>query len=487
MCCSSCYGSTEVSNYVLNVGCPANFRCETDVDWAPSLHLTSKTDSKSVQKAEKQIKRDERRKRRSAQLMLPVIPPSASEIVNCTPDIDLLSSSQSMDQEMSSIFEEITISVSTGIQTGPALCVNCHCNPFVKKSDTFRSISTQTEDTIESLGEFENNFERVTNDNIFLREEIQSMKTNSLGLCDFTRSNFQDNDTLVKFYTGFVSFAALFAFFELSSKYVKHCGKNALPKFTEFLLVLIKLRLNVPYKDLSFRFKVDETTASRIFLKWIDGMFIVSKGMIIWPDRATRVNSMPKIFKNLYGDRVTAIIDCFELFIYRPSNPLARTLTWSHYKSHNTLKYLISIAPQGIINFVSIGWGGKVSDKQITKESGFLDYLKPGDFVMADRGFTIDDLLKPLNCSLIIPAFTRGKSQLSYMECKKSREIANLRIHVERIIGLLRNKYSILSEALSPDLLIKDDERIPLIDKIVKVCCALVNNSPSIIIGESDD
>ncbi|XP_077091697.1 E3 ubiquitin-protein ligase TRIM35-like [Siphateles boraxobius] len=38
-------------------------------------------------------------------------------------------------------------------------------------------------------------------------------------------------------------------------------------------------------------------------------------------------------------------------------------------------------------------YGDRCSDKFITQESGFLEYLHPGDEVMADRGFTIRDLL----------------------------------------------------------------------------------------------
>ena len=39
------------------------------------------------------------------------------------------------------------------------------------------------------------------------------------------------------------------------------------------------------------------------------------------------------------------------------------------------------------------GGGGRVSDKQITIDSGFLKKLHPGDCVLADRGFLIEDEL----------------------------------------------------------------------------------------------
>ena len=43
-----------------------------------------------------------------------------------------------------------------------------------------------------------------------------------------------------------------------------------------------------------------------------------------------------------------------------------------------------------------------------------------------------------------IPPFTRGKKQLSRMEVDKSRDLSCVRIHVERVIGILKQKYTIL-------------------------------------------
>ena len=84
--------------------------------------------------------------------------------------------------------------------------------------------------------------------------------------------------------------------------------------------------------------------------------------LVKWPSHDAIQRTMPFCFRVHYGLKVMAIIDCFELFIEKPSSLLAKACTWSQYKHYNTAKYLISITPQGVISFISRGWGGRASD-----------------------------------------------------------------------------------------------------------------------------
>ena len=61
--------------------------------------------------------------------------------------------------------------------------------------------------------------------------------------------------------------------------------------------------------------------------------------------------------------------------------------------------------------------------------------LTHGNTVMADRGFNICEILGSVDASLEIPAFTKGKNQSPALEVEKTRTIANVRIHVEQVIG----------------------------------------------------
>ena len=174
------------------------------------------------------------------------------------------------------------------------------------------------------------------------------------------------------------------------------------------------------------------------------------------------------------------------MFIDRPTNLLARAQTFSSYKHHNTIKILIGITRQGTISYVSDAWGGRTSDKFLTKNCNILDKLLPGDMVMADRGFTIAESVGLKQAKLVIPAFTKGKAQLDPIDIETSRGIANVRIHVERVIGLLCCIYTILQSTLPVDYLTCSknggpDTKTPIIDKVVRVCSALVNLCPPIV------
>ena len=63
-----------------------------------------------------------------------------------------------------------------------------------------------------------------------------------------------------------------------------------------------------------------------------------------------------------------------------------------------------------------------------------------------------------------------------------TRKIANVRIHVEQLIGLVRRKYPILQSILPTELLkVKAGDSLVPIDKIARVCCSLTNYSDSIV------
>lgn len=79
-----------------------------------------------------------------------------------------------------------------------------------------------------------------------------------------------------------------------------------------------------------------------------------------------------------------------------------------------------------------------MSDKHLTENCGLLSNLIPGDTILADRGFDIKESVGLYCATITVPAFTKGKKQLSAIEVEQTRLIANVRIHVERVIGNIR-------------------------------------------------
>ena len=199
--------------------------------------------------------------------------------------------------------------------------------------------------------------------------------------------------------------------------------------------------------------------------------------LIKWPEREELHKTMPWCFRSKYDLRVTSIIDCFELFIEKPTALMARCATWSTYKHHHTVKYLISITPQGTVSFISKGYGGRVSDKHITEDCGYLYKLQQGDVVLADRGFNVQESVAYRGATLNIPAFTKGKGQPPAADVEETRKLANVRIHVERVIGAMRQRFQILNATTSlPTEYTKSKLDGPvLLDSIVRCCCALHN------------
>ena len=107
--------------------------------------------------------------------------------------------------------------------------------------------------------------------------------------------------------------------------------------------------------------------------------------------------------------KMTSIIDCFELYIEKPADIMSETVTWCTYKHHNIVTCMISVTPQVTVSYISKGYGGRVSDKFITENCGYLDKLQPGDVVLADRGFNVEGSVVYRGATLNVPAFTRGK------------------------------------------------------------------------------
>ncbi len=141
------------------------------------------------------------------------------------------------------------------------------------------------------------------------RAELGDLRTKALDT-QFSQESFQKNEDLAKFYTGLSNFFVLMQVFQLCEPYISFGHLSVLSKFEQLILVLMRLRLNLPLKDLAFRFKVSYSTVSRIWHKLICILHERLEFLIEWPERHVLQATIPVAFRQAFGCRVAVIIDC---------------------------------------------------------------------------------------------------------------------------------------------------------------------------------
>jgi len=204
----------------------------------------------------------------------------------------------------------------------------------------------------------------------------------------FRIEDIASRDSLVRYYTGFISYEILLVFFEFlgpsvhnltywgsSSTQSGRKRRKKLDPLNQFFLTLVKLRLNLRTKDLAYRFCISVGLVSKYITTWICFLYHHLKE-IDWIPTVQQVSTtLPVAFKKEYPTTY-AIIDASELFLETPSDLHMQSSTWSNYKHHNTAKFLIACTPNGGISYVSPLYAGSTSDVELTRLSGFLGKLE---------------------------------------------------------------------------------------------------------------
>lgn len=338
---------------------------------------------------------------------------------------------------------------------------------------------------------------QAMHENMVLQQRVASLESRSLCL-----ANIRDNDKLFQFYTNLPNYAVFDALSDyllkravqtdgLSrwngpkrySKQMKsgvHSTRLSSRKLSfedELFLVLLKLKTGRMNEDLAFHFDISVGSVSHIFSTWLCFLFNELKLLFEMANVGCEVDGIPAIYRSLFGLRI--VIDCTELMLQKPSDLQERKETFSNYKHHDTVKFLVGMSPALCINYVSSAWAGRASDKHITlNSSSMLDKLSPGATVMADRGFTVSQELKKLGVETIIPDFKgSGRSQMTASECKNSEDIAKARIHIERIIQRIRT-FHVLGSVVRLNM-------TDVVEQLFTVCAYLTNfQTPIIASGE---
>lgn len=131
------------------------------------------------------------------------------------------------------------------------------------------------------------------------------------------------------------------------------------------------------------------------------------------------------------------------------------------------------MTPAGTISFVSKPYGGRVSDNAIFLQSGLMDRILPGEKIMTDKGFLIDELCRQNGIGLIRPPFLKKRTKFTYEESILNAKIASARVHIERTNQRIK-VFKILTNKLPITL-------IPLVGDIFIIACGVTNLSSPIL------
>ena len=134
---------------------------------------------------------------------------------------------------------------------------------------------------------------------------------------------------------------------------------------------------------------------------------------------------------------------------------------------------MVSCTPAGTVSFISHGQGGLASDRKIEEGSGILDKFEHNDICMVDRGFNIQDMLLSREVKLVIPPFTKGRTQFVKGKVEQTSSVARARIHIERVIGRIKD-FRILNFRVPLTM-------IALLNDIFTVASALANLTPPLV------
>ncbi|KAF0711351.1 THAP-type domain-containing protein, partial [Aphis craccivora] len=289
--------------------------------------------------------------------------------------------------------------------------------------------------------------------NISLLKDAQVQVTS--GDLSFSFTALIDTDQKLNTLTGLHSFVLLDSIIE-SLNLLEPIPFNSNKIFSLrdcVIMTFIKLKQNMSYSVLAVLFKCS-----------------ILKPMIPWPSKNEILCNMPKCFNNFKNTRI--VIDCIEIPIMKPKTLSASIITYSHYKSTYTAKFMTGVTPAGLLSFVSQGYGGRVSDKFIFENSLLINLLEEDDAIMADKGFLIDSVCAEKHIKLFRPPFLKGKQQFSSTEALLNKSIASARVHIERVNQRIKI-FSILNKFPS--------SLTSKVDEIFFIICAIVNLSVPIL------
>ncbi|XP_034042965.1 uncharacterized protein LOC117525241 [Thalassophryne amazonica] len=326
---------------------------------------------------------------------------------------------------------------------------------------------------------FDDILKALKKENQALRESVEKMS--------LSENSLRNDAEKVKFYTGLPNYYVLETVMWLLAPHMDGIKNMKLSKFQQLLLTLMRLRLDLRNQDLAYRFGVKVGTVTRTVHRMVNIMSsTLVPTAVFWPSRAELRKNLPAALHSSHPDCVV-IVDCFTVPFEEPvfqGSQQHRVASSSQGigTSHNVLKYLIGVAPQGVVTFVSRGALGNVSDKCLAEGCGLLCKLLPGDVVLASRDLDICESVAARGAVFQISSNYSDKGEAHGMSessapPEASADTATVHDHVEKVISMVKQRYTMLTGPVESPFTTASERtsNLSTFDKIVQVACALNN------------
>ena len=334
-----------------------------------------------------------------------------------------------------------------------------------KKIEMLEACNKQTTQAIRKLEEEKEELEDI---NGSLQTAVKKLREN-----EFSYTNVSSRPPLLKYLCG-LDIEQFNIIYECVKPYLhlieypdcKGTGERSLDSATELLAVLTCCRHALHQGVMAYILRRSETTMQRIFIAWTVFLSTLFNSLDLRPANGYLLKMMPEIFIKTGHGLTDLVIDCTEFKCQQASNYDLNSLMFSDYKNATTGKALIGIAPHGSGIIFSDIYPGKISDSEITVETGAINLVDPEHELMSDRGFAISELCAEKGVYHNRPAM-KMSDQFEPADVADNFDIAATRIHVERFIGRVRD-WSILNSVWPL-------QRLDILNCTWQMLCHIVN------------
>lgn len=186
-----------------------------------------------------------------------------------------------------------------------------------------------------------------------------------------------------------------------------------------------------------------------------------------------------KLFLQGDEDRMVAIWDATYIYVEKSLNHQFQKQTYNSHKKRNYVKPMVCVASDGTIictvgPFKATENDASIMTKIIPKNIPAMRNFIENDVMLVDRGFRdcVEDF-EERGFEVRIPAHAGGMQQLSTIEANRTRFVTKCRFEIERINGVMKNKFKIFSK-------VQETYWIPNIMDDFTIAAALNNHLNSI-------